>query len=143
VLLGRTVLRSDTRHQHFRNTLTGGAALSSPILRAHLNRMCHARVVNTPIFRGFAWAESSSGPPEFFAGVGAPPHRSRAPWAASLASSLYPACPSILYALSLVRVVARVWGLGRPLAGMAVTGGSPAVGVCAPPPLGGVTGVGD
>jgi hypothetical protein len=30
-----------------------GAALSSPILRAHLNRMCHARVVNTPIFRGF------------------------------------------------------------------------------------------
>lgn len=86
--------------------------------------------------RGFAWAESSYGPLEFFAGVGAPPHCRCVQWATSLASSLYPVRPPISYALSPVRVVARVWRLGHRRVGTAVTGGSSTVRSCAPPPLG-------
>ena len=54
--------------------------------------------------RGLVWAELSSSPPRFLAGVGASSHRRRVPWAASLASFLLPVCPPILHALAQERV---------------------------------------
>ena len=70
---------------------------------------------HTDARHGFAWAESCSGSPGFFAGVGALLHLRRILWAASLASSLYPVRPPISYALSLVRVGRSGLGIRAPV----------------------------